>query len=148
MMNSKAQTISTFIILLVIIAVTGFAWLQASNEGIIYYSTPVNNSSFYGGLVNNGTLINLSQDLNRQFSGLNNSASSSSSLGDSFNQVYTLGVVTTRIVSIITPGMFGELFADLGNALGIPSFYVIMAVLTIVILLIGAFVATLLGRQF
>lgn len=155
-MNKKGLSgggATLFILALVFMIIVIYGVNELATEGNSVYGSTADVSNF-GTVVNqSGYLVNTSQTLQQQFSGTNTTSSSGSVLGDSFNQVYTLGITSVRLIGGL-PNTFSSVINVVATTLGLAgqngatSIYQDLAMVAIVTLLIGAFLYILLGRNF
>lgn len=147
MNKTGAQSgLTIFIIALVAVSAIGYIFGSAITELNTSYVQTYSVSDL-SGYNNSQTLVNLTQQLDSEFNGQNSSASFGGVLAQSFDQVYTLGIVTTRIIGTITPGIFFNVISTMGNAMGITPFIIGLADIVMVLVLLSGLLYILLGRN-
>lgn len=147
-MNKKGQAqgaLSTFIIALIGVTAIFFIYTNAVAEVNDAYGTS-NSVTGLDGLNTTNEIQSITTDLNDQFTGANATAASGGSLGESFNQVYTLGIVTTRIIGTLTPGVYAGVIVTLADVFDVDPSLIGLAIFAMTILLISGLLAILLGR--
>lgn len=146
--NNQGQStgvLSTFI--LALIGVTAVFLIYTSVVGEINESYGTTNSvTGLDGLNTTSEIQSITSDLNDEFTGVNNNAATGGTLGESFNQVYTLGIVTTRIIGTLTPGVYAGVIVTLAEVFDVDPSLIGLAIFAITILLISGLLAVLLGR--
>jgi hypothetical protein len=144
--NKMGGGFTNFLVALVAITAIAYIFSMSINELNSSYSTSYSTSDLVG-YNNTGSIANLSSQLDDQFTGQNTTSTEGGSLGQSFNQVYTIGVVSSRIIGSVTPALFTNLVFGAGNTLGFDPVLVGLAALVVGFMVIAFLWYILVGRE-
>lgn len=145
-MNQRGGGFTNFLIAL--IAITAVAYIFTMSTGMLdtNYGTGYSGDEL-SGFNNTNELADLSSQLDDQFTGQNASNTEGGSLGQSFNQVYTIGVVSARIIGTVTPAIFTNLVFQAGDILDVDPVLIGLGALLVGFLLISYLWYILVGRE-
>lgn len=139
MIGKRGQTKGTFgillggLILISIFSILFFSLLTQSQQS---YSSVTFNSTQYQAFDESNTVINLTADMNDQFTSLN---STGTNVGDIINVVTTGGYNTIRIIGA-TPAFYADILTSIAAVFGIPTTIVSLVITIIIGALLGLFI--------
>jgi len=125
-----------------LLSIIGISVSQIMTEGNNNYGLNTNTSTLQ--TFNQVEQVsNLTNSMNTAFN--TNSTTTGSSFANSFDTVFALGITISRLAAAI-PGIYTSIISDAAEQLGVPSIYVTIATLAIIIIIISIFLALLLGK--
>lgn len=140
-MNSKAQNKGLFMVLvggLITITIFSLLYVYLLRGAQDSYGNIEYNESEFSALNQTNSIVNLTNQMNEEFTGLNQTSSG----GDIIAVTTTGGYNTIKIVGQ-TPGIYGSMFLSLSRILGVPLpiaqllfYFVLLAVISLFILLV------------
>jgi len=133
----------TVIITALVIGVMAYAFSSLMSEGSANYNSTYE-ASVYNNLNRVNEIQNLTSDMNEAFIGTNRTAATGG-LSEAFNDAFLTGITVTRLATSI-PGTYRAIIQAGADTVGIDAFYVNVAFIILVVIIIGVGLALLLGR--